>query len=493
MVSSARELGFSLTVQDVLNDPRLSAVAAATASSGNEDEAYDVPPFSLVPLNDIDSARARVASLCGLSSADHIQDILLTTALQQEFIEFTAVEPYGWVRQIPYKLRAGVDVSHFKAAWERIVELYPVHRTRIVLHDGMYLQVVTKHDPQWEPQPYASVDDSFDSLRTIKMGYGTSLCRYSLLTSSTGDSYFVLVIHHGLFDLWSLNLVFAALNSLYLGLDPSPSRPYAALIKYISQSLESAGTQAYWRQELADLQPAVLPFAKSVPPGTAQQNLFLHRQYPFPRSTGTSFTKATILRGAWALLWARYCRTDDICFLTTVLGRHAAVPGVEGMVGMALSHVLVRVKLSPPAAPSPPTVDSFLSQIQSQASEMIPHEQFGLPAISAISAEARQACQFPWEFLIQPERSGPQTGPSSVVDSQLLSPTKLGGDGPVNGYESAPICLDVSIQEEAVELQVTYNPAVVGVEPLERLCTDYMALVRMLLDRGERRLVDVQL
>ena len=257
------------------------------------------------------------------------------------------MEPYGWVRQIPYKLHAGIDIPRFKAAWERVVELYPVHRSRIVLHNNMYLQVVTRHNPYWEPQAHPSADDSFDALRTIKMGYGTALCRYSLLTSASpgGDSYFVLVIHHGLFDLWSLNLVFDALNALYLGLDPAPSRPYAGLIKYISQTSRSPATKAYWSRQLADLQPTTFPFAAAVPPGTAQQNLFLHRFYPFPRTTGTSFTKATILRGAWALLLARYCGTDDICFLTTVLGRHAPVAGVEGMVGMALSHVLVRVKL----------------------------------------------------------------------------------------------------------------------------------------------------
>jgi hypothetical protein len=79
------------------------------------------------------------------------------------------------------------------------------------------------------------------------------------------------------------------------------------------------------------------------------------------------------------------------------------------------------------------------------------------------------------------------------MDIQLLKSVKIGGDGPVNGYESAPICLDVFIEEERVHLMATYNPEVVEEKPLERLCEDYNAIMGRLLEQREVGLGEVVL
>ncbi|KAF2624097.1 CoA-dependent acyltransferase, partial [Macroventuria anomochaeta] len=82
---------------------------------------------------------------------------------------------------------------------------------------------------------------------------------------------------------------------------------------------------------------------------------------------------ATVLRAAWAIVLARHCEMDDVCFGVSISGRHAPVPGLEKMASPLVTTFPVRLRLGPKQK-----VTNLLRHVQAHASAMTPHEQFGL-------------------------------------------------------------------------------------------------------------------
>jgi hypothetical protein len=56
-------------------------------------------------------------------------------------------------------------------------------------------------------------------------------------------------------------------------------------------------------------------------------------------------TLNTIVQGAWGLLLSRYSGAEDVVFGTVVSGRPAELRGVEGMLGLFINTLPVRVRV----------------------------------------------------------------------------------------------------------------------------------------------------
>jgi hypothetical protein len=174
----------------------------------------------------------------------------------------------------------------------------------------------------------------------------------------------------------------------------------------------------------------------------------------------TSITKATILRAAWAMVLARYCDTNDITFGTAVSGRQSSVPGVERMIGPTVATVPVRVQLdrSKPVA-------EFLRDLQIQASEMVPYEQYGLRNIARLSETAKEACDFTSLMVIQPaQMTDPNDADAGAVpEGAALLPVKQDDEGRVSamaGYFNYPLVVQCIVYASKVKISLTYDAAV---------------------------------
>ena len=106
---------------------------------------------------------------------------------------------------------------------------------------------------------------------------------------------------------------------------------------------------------------------------------------------------ASVLRAAWAIVLSQYADSKDVLFGVTLSGRNCPVKEVDKMLGPTITTVPVRVSLSEDA-----TVASFLKSVQSQATEMIPFEHYGLQNISRASGAAARAIDFQNLLVVQP-------------------------------------------------------------------------------------------
>nr|POF20697.1 nonribosomal peptide synthetase vlms [Quercus suber] len=363
MVTAAREAGLAVTVKDVFDDPRLSSVAACAVEIGDDNVTHEIEPFSLLPVDEVGTIKTQLREQCMLSEGQTIEDAYPCTGLQEGLMALAVKQPGSYMAKYVYQVPAHVDLARLTTAWERTVEACGNLRTRIVTVHGTATQALVSGDIVWEPVDGVSLRSFMTSAAEVRMSYGSRLCRYGLVEESSGERFLVLIIHHAIFDGWSLNLVMNMLQQMYQDTTPSAVEPYAGFIKY-TMSVDFEAANDYWANQLRDAKRATFP-PPSSPVQTENLNRIMKTTIPFPRTMDSSITKATILRAAWAVVLARYCDSDDICFASTVSGRHAPVLGVDRMVGPSVATVPVRIRLN-----SQQGVSTMLREVQTQATEI---------------------------------------------------------------------------------------------------------------------------
>jgi amino acid adenylation domain-containing protein len=336
---------------------------------------------------------------------NNIEDIYPLSPMQQGilFHARVAAAPETYVVQIAWTLQ-GVDVAALRRAFQDVMDRHPALRTAFAWEKlAEPVQIVWKrltlaceeHDlralppaEQAERVRRFTADDrerGFDLTRA-------PLLRIALLRLAEGAYRFVWSMHHLLLDGWSTQLVVRelfALHDAYAGgreVRLDRARPYADYIGWL-QKQDQGRSDGFWRRELAGLTaPTPLGVDHPAPPGEPR---FGERRLALPDAAGArleafarehALTLSTLVQGAWALLLSRYGRRDDVLFGATVSGRSAPVPGIEGMVGLFINTLPVRVRVR---ADEP--VLAWLARLQQHEAELREHEHGSLARIQALS------------------------------------------------------------------------------------------------------------
>ncbi|KAK1624736.1 condensation domain-containing protein, partial [Colletotrichum phormii] len=333
LASLAREAGLEVKVQHVFDDPRLSAVSERAVPLGEQDDDTSAPitPFSLLEQPHRSAIEAQAvahhegsngyASLrvqCGLPDDIVIEDAYPCSKLQEGLMAISEKDPGTYIARYVYKVPTYVDVVKLKAAWEQILSICGNLRTRIVFYENRHIQLVVQNDTEWDSSIGSDLSSAVHISRTAKMSYGSKLCRYSLTTADDGSHYFVWTFHHAINDGWTMRLVMDLLHQTYHdNVSLSRPQPYSHFIRYVNNMEQDTGLINYWREQLRGASRASFPSQLAVHQDRSVHSFKKAIDFP-PSNHFSSATKATILRAAWAVVLARYCETDDVCFGTTV-------------------------------------------------------------------------------------------------------------------------------------------------------------------------------
>ncbi|GAM86382.1 nonribosomal peptide synthetase [Dothideomycetidae sp. 11243] len=487
LVTLARENGISLTVQDIFDDPRLMSMASKAEEVGEAAE-ENIEPFSLLAGNE-DALKAAIVKQCGLDSVDDIEDAYPCTGLQEGLMALAVKQPGSYMAKYAYKLPVHVDEDKFRSAWEIAVESCGNLRTRIVVAEDKTVQALirTHGTATWEAPEAGKTGNlrwAMATARDMKMQYGSQLCRYALTKEADGERHFVLVIHHAIFDGWSLNLVIDALVRAYRDLEMPVLRPYAGFIKYTT-SIDQDEARDYWTNQLENVTRASFPSVSRAAANAEKITRTMKKEIAFPASTDASITKATILRAAWAIVLAQYSETDDICFGTTVSGRQAPVVGVESMAGPGVATLPVRIRLD-----KQKTVSQTLQEIQAQALEMVPYEQYGLQKISRLSKATQEACDFSSLFVIQPMQSFVDGGDDENAILAAVTSDEYKGEDAAEGYFTYPLVLQGFLFNDRIRLSLIYDASVLDERQIEALSQHFERVLNQLLSPQDDTLLD---
>ncbi|KAH6714878.1 hypothetical protein BKA61DRAFT_734232 [Leptodontidium sp. MPI-SDFR-AT-0119] len=459
IVAAARNLGVILSVADIFSHPKLSDLAKVTApvtSIIQTDE--NLQPFALWEDDDsLDSLLRDVAAQCGVENSD-IQDLYPCTPLQEGLMALTSQQHGAYVGRSILHLRPSLDIQRLQNAWNKVVALNPILRTRIVnIEAAGSLQVLLNDEILW--QTAESLEEYLSEDKEIPIIYGGRLSRYAIVGRHTEGLYFVWTAHHSLYDGWSQDLVFGQVQRMYdEDFVPSPV-PFNHFINYLSSG-NSSDSETFWRDQLAGEIPVAYPQLPSTTYVPRADQVF-ERKILISRNSQSEIMMSTIIRAAWALTLARYSDVEDIIFGATLSGRNSAVSRIAEVVGPTITTVPVRLCLDFEKGTS-----EFLEMIQAQATDMIPHQHWGLQNITRLTKNSK----FQNLLVINPD-NGPDTG--FLGSTPVLS----GGEEDFSTY---PLVVECTLGSGFVKLKISSDGQVV--ENPGRLLGHFEQAIRQLND-----------
>ncbi|KAL4747877.1 hypothetical protein BDW72DRAFT_196305 [Aspergillus terricola var. indicus] len=441
----------ALTVADIFRHPVLSDLAGTLSAKGDKsrdtnhrEATMQVAPFDLLTDR---SVLVGLAAEHGIA-LEAVEDAYPSTPLQEGMMTLSILKPGAYVLRRVLKISPSLDLARFQAAWETVSQQNPILRTRLVpsadTSAGLF-QVVTKEAIHWRIADTLQQYLEHDSQEG--MTHGVPLVRYGL----TSDGHFVWTAHHAVYDGWSLPMIFDQLQAAYEHGTLAGTAPgFNTFIKHMLRT-DTEATQAFWTQQLdgpGHSSSFPEPPSASYRPSVCQST---HHTIPLSPSSQTHILKSTILRAAWALLLSFYADSQDIIFGTTLSGRNGDVPGIDKMVAPLITTVPMRVQLA-----SALSVADFLHQVQQQATDMIPHEHYGLQKIASLSSACARAVEFQNLFVIQPSSD------TTTADGRFLGCEEV--DLPLQGFDSYPLVVEcyVSDNSNRVHIETRYDEAVLS-------------------------------
>ncbi|KAL3485301.1 hypothetical protein BJX62DRAFT_243086 [Aspergillus germanicus] len=435
------------------------------------EEDTDVPPFAL--WTEYESAATGEQKEDLLSK---IEDVYPCTPLQEGLMALTTRTPAAYVDRRAFALPHTFDLVRFRAAWETLVARTPILRTRIIVDpaSGRALQVVTRDKVVWRKEGTMEAYLEEDRREGIKLGQPLSRC--GLVGSSDAEKgnalVFIWTVHHSIYDGWSALQLYRQLAAIYHDFDSADlpaSVPYTRFVRYLQQQDPEVATR-YWRDQLqgdnitVDWPP--LPTTSYQPRPRAEY------QATIPRSTDSSANAvmmSAVLRGAWALVMAQFSGSLDVAFGATLSGRNAPVAQVADITAPLITTVPVRIQVD-----QNQTVEDFLRSVQEQATDMIDYEHTGLQQIKTYLPET-SVLDFRTLLVIQPaaERDLYDAFPG-------LFPINI----PMDEFDSYALNLECTLNQQEVDVQVTYDEKVITPEGLAVVMDHFEVVVQAMCRQG---------
>ncbi|KAG6008109.1 NRPS protein, partial [Claviceps maximensis] len=487
LVGAARQAGLALTVADIFQHPKLSDMAKIVGHvSRTEPEA--IPPYSLLkPDIDPQAARDQVAQLCQVHR-DHIKDIFPCSPLQEGLLALTAKRAGDYVAQYILPLKDNTDVDHFRRAWERVLQMTPILRTRIVDLPGQGLvQTIIDEKPTW--LQCSDVSDYQKKDENMPMGLGKPLVRYSVTKMPDNRRFvFAWTVHHALYDGWSMSRIMSRLELAYTGdvaLRQCP--PYQRFIQHIIRTSDEHAKH-FWKGQLEGCEAQVfpkLPSATYQPTATTCVNHCIKNLH-WPK---TDITASTAIRASLVILAAEYTNSNDVVFGVTVSGREADVHGVDEMSGPTLATVPARVVLD-----WDETVKSCLHRIQTQHVQMTTFEQTGLQNIRQMGAHAKQACDFQTLLLIHPAEE------AARLDNQIFSlsgrdENKDEVGAQIAQFDTYALTVECELMTSGLNIQFEFDETILSKYRVRKFAGQIEHILRQLCDVKQETLClkDIQM
>ncbi|KAF2834041.1 acetyl-CoA synthetase-like protein [Ophiobolus disseminans] len=449
MVSAARRIGMSLTNQQIFKTPTVEALAheslEAVLPTSSE---IELSPFSLLESGTSESLLTEIEHTYSIPR-NKIQDLYPCTALQEGMVALSLKTPGAYMVQMIVPLGKDVDIFCLKAACQQVARQNPILRSRMLETTAGPLQAVINEELQWQSRSSLSQYLEFD--RLSHMFPGSRLIRLAIIEGGGSDRYLAVTAHHAIMDNWSASLFLRNIGVVYQEAVVPPTGSFGSFIQALG-TMDDGTQRQFWSKYLAGsttLRYPVLPSADYEPHATK----VIEQDFRMISSCRTDITAATYLRAAWALCLAQYGGTDDVTFGATLSGRTVSVPLVENILGPTIATMPIRIRI-----PGTKSIMSFLQHVQAEASEMIPHEQFGLHKIRRLAQTEGFSADFQSHLVVQ----------ASAHEEDICL---FGEKVKVESWETSStyaINLECTISRESIELRVQFDDCVIS-EPCMRL------------------------
>ncbi|KAF4334510.1 non-ribosomal peptide synthetase [Fusarium beomiforme] len=494
--AEARKVGIQLSVADILANPTLSYMAKAMvvspskssqsmSSSDHESLArstittpseveFDATPFSLLQDFGISldgELWQQITGDAGLPESE-VEDVFPCTPMQEGLMVLSAHrdEHGAYALHAPFKLPGDLDRERFKYAWQQTTMTHPILRSRIIPNSQCSLVVQQKSPVTLKECTSSTLGEFMEGQSRNAFSYGSPLFRMTMVfEKSTQLWYFVISIHHALFDGWSFNLMWNTAIELYKGSPVLHRQP--SFQSFVQQLMAEplSSSREYWKKYLVEqdrdsFQFPVVPSAHK-PIATASATFEFSFHSTIAMDAGV--TPSVIINAAWALLLSQYTASSVVTFGITLSGRDLPMHGLDQVVGPTIVTVPRQFTISPNQ-----TVMEFLDYIQHETAATIPHQHLGLQEIRGLGLDAQQACNFNSLILINHETINLN---DSIANLGIVPITVDSVD--LHPY---PLAVEFTVQSESLRVNVNYDPVCIGDSLVSHVMQQFYHLLQSL-------------
>jgi amino acid adenylation domain-containing protein len=314
-----------------------------------------------------------------------------------------------YCEQMTCQLKGQIDVNVMESALNKLMQRHGVLRTIFTNEYDRPLQVLLKNstfrfkyidirktysNSKDKPKLIESYrlndrSDRFDLEKDVSI-------RLTVLQLDTDLYEFVWSHHHILMDGWCMAIIASDFRALYdatknsTAPDLPVARPYSNYIEWLGQR-DTRQSATFWRNYLDGYNKvAHLPLKNDGQRSNEIRSIHLslekeHVTALHHVSEKLGCTLGTILQAAWGVLLTRYNNTTDVVFGSVVSGRAPEIEGIEGMVGLFLNTVPVRVTFD-----TSTTFSQLLTHLMQESLGSTPFQYHPLSEIQALSEPGRR-------------------------------------------------------------------------------------------------------
>jgi amino acid adenylation domain-containing protein/non-ribosomal peptide synthase protein (TIGR01720 family) len=346
------------------------------------------PAPSDFPLARLD--RPQLAAL--LAERGEVEDVWTLAPLQEGMLVHALHEGVAGVytQQLVIEIAGEMDESRLRSAWQAVMRRHAILRVAFAW-DGLPAprQVVASSldidwtTSDWSGRPAAEREAAWtawleaDRRRGFDLSHAplwrVAWCRFGAATGRL-----VFTHHHLLLDGWSLPLLLRDLKLAWSRQPLAPGPSYRDFVAWLARR-EPAAAESFWRRTLAGVSEAP-PLRLGEPPAVMAPAGVSHASAKvvldgsehaallrFARQNG--LTLSTCVQAAWGLVLGRHLGVDEAVIGVVVSGRPEDLPGVDGMVGLFINTLPIRVPVA-----SRETVRAWLRRLQDESVGLRAHQ-----------------------------------------------------------------------------------------------------------------------
>ncbi|KFY06512.1 hypothetical protein V492_08014 [Pseudogymnoascus sp. VKM F-4246] len=468
LVSVCRAQDFDLTVASIFGNPTLSSMAGVVVAS-NSQAPVEMTPFSMLSTS-TESACLEASHACG-SNLEAVEDIYPCTPTQESLFTFSLKSTKAYVAQRVACIPQHIHLDAWRKAWEDVIAASPILRTRVAqLQEPGLQQVVLNESISWRDS--TNLAQYLDNDKAERMNLGDSLARYAIVSPPNDDRrYMVWTVHHVLYDGWSEPLILEKISDALKERHTETKTYMRDFVKFVRDTDETA-MQEFWRQELKGAVGPQFPRLPSRDYLPTPDSMIEHL-IPLEKLSGSPFTLATLIRGAWALVASQYTGSDDVVFGETLMGRDIPLQEVESIIGPLIATVPVRIQFDRTSS-----VESYLNAVQQDILARAPYQHMGMQNIRKVSRDAQHACEASTGLVIQPE--------STYVDGDLGFSQ---GDAVREAlhFNPYPLMLACGIQKAGFRVCASFDSSLIEVSQMQRILAQLeMACLQLTKDNSRK-------
>ena len=396
LVAALRSEGIVLSVADIFKYPKLERLSArASHAAGKPGRDVEIPLFSMIPqLDSPEKLKIEVGRACNITT-DDVEDVYPATPLQEGLLTLTTKQSGAYIARYTAAIPPTVEVDQLQAAWRTVVRAHAILRTRILAtKEHGIVQVVNRFIDPWIEN-----DQLNQMMRNENcfMAFGDPL----FYVGVDAKRRLVVIMHHVLFDAWSLPLLLHDLVGAYQsGATPINRPPFRYFVRHL-QMTNTVQSQEFWSNYLTGAEKSSFPPNSARKRGPRSVKSVSHTITMKESPEKSDITTATRIQLAWGLVICRYLDLYDVTFGINVSGRDTSLDGITTIIGPTIATVPLRLRINPEM-----DIATMLREIQEHTGAMIRHQHFGLHSISRIDEHTRLACDFKNLLIIYPPASG---------------------------------------------------------------------------------------